>query len=131
MHEIAVLMKACDMAEQIAKDNRIRRIAYLRLEVGELTGYLPVFFEKYYPIAIEGRPVFEGSELIIDEVRGEGMCNACHSLYNIMKHEGRCPKCGSRDKTILGGQTFKIKDIGVAQEEEGDFEGSKEAPAGT
>ena len=29
-----------------------------------------------------------------------------------MKNEGRCPKCGSREKKILGGQQFLVKEIG-------------------
>ena len=33
----------------------------------------------------ENRPVFDGPRLIIDAVRGEGMCDECHTLYNVMK----------------------------------------------
>lgn len=112
MHEIAVLSKACDLAEKAAKENHLTHITYMRIEVGELSGYLPVFFRKYYPILIEDRPILKGSELIIDEKRGEGMCNECHSLYNIVKSQGVCPHCGSRSKTILSGTEFVIKDIG-------------------
>ena len=57
MHEISVLTKAVDLAESVAKDNGIDRIRYITLEVGELTGYVPVFFEKYFPIVTENRPV--------------------------------------------------------------------------
>lgn len=113
MHEVAVLSKAVNMGEQIAKENHISHIQYLRLEVGELTGYLPVFFERYYPIVTEDKPVYKDSELKIDIVKGECMCNECHSLYNVMKNKGRCPKCGSRSKTVLSGTEFKVKDIGV------------------
>lgn len=112
MHEIAVLSKACDLAEQTARSHNISHISYVRLEVGELTGYLPVFFRKYYPIVTEDRPLLKDSELFIDEERGEGMCNECHTLYNVMKQKGVCPKCGSRSKTILSGTEFKLKDIG-------------------
>ena len=30
-----------------------------------------------------------------------------------MEQKGVCPKCGSRRKTILGGQEFKVKEIGI------------------
>ncbi len=49
-------------------------------------------------------------------VRGEAMCNECHSLYNVMKCKGICPHCLSRDKTILSGQEFVVKEISVAEE---------------
>lgn len=112
MHEISVLKKAVDMAEETAKENGIERIVYITLEVGELTGYLPVFFYKYYPIVIENRPILEGSELKIITVTGEALCEDCQAMYNVMKAEGVCPSCGSRRKKILGGQQFSLKEIG-------------------
>jgi Zn finger protein HypA/HybF involved in hydrogenase expression len=33
-------------------------------------------------------------------------------MYNIMASEGKCPKCGSIYKKILGGQQFLLKEIG-------------------
>ena len=63
MHEISVLYRAVELAEETAKENGISRLSYITLEVGELSGYLPVFFEKYFPVVIEGREVFEGCEL--------------------------------------------------------------------
>ncbi len=112
MHEISVLQKAVDLAEQTAIDNHIERIAFLTLEVGELSGYLPVFFYKYFPIVTENRPVFEGTELKIITAAGEALCEECLAMYNVMKNEGKCPKCGSRRKRILGGQQFLLKEIG-------------------
>lgn len=112
MHEISVLKKAVDLAEQTALDNSIEHIAYITLEVGELSGYLPVFFHKYFPVVIEDRPVFEGAELKIISVKGEALCQECQALYNVMKNEGVCPVCGSRRKKILGGRQFTLKEIG-------------------
>ena len=114
MHEISVLKRAVDLAEQTAIDNNIDRIAYITLEVGELSGYLPVFFEKYFDVVIEDRPIFEGAELKMIRPRGEGLCLDCHAMYNVMQNEGMCPKCGSRNTKILGGQQFLLKEIGFA-----------------
>ena len=112
MHEIGVLTKTVDLVERVAKDNGLDHVGYITLEIGELTGYVPLFFEKYFPVVTEGRPVFEGTELRIRAVRGQALCSECQTLYNVMKQEGRCPKCGSREKKILGGQQFLVKDIG-------------------
>ena len=43
MHEISVLKQAVDIAEKTAQENNIARIAYLTIEVGELSGFIPVF----------------------------------------------------------------------------------------
>ncbi len=115
MHEISVLHKAIELAEQTAIDNNIDKIAYVTLEVGELSGYLPVFFEKYFPVVTEGKPMFAGAQLKMIIARGEGLCLNCNALYNIMQQEGKCPKCGSRSKKILGGRQFTLKEIGFVE----------------
>ena len=112
MHEIGVLTKAIKMVEEVAEQNQITKVKYITLEIGELTGYLPVFFEKYFPIVTEDKPVVRDAELKIQIVRGEALCRECQTLYNVMRHQGRCPKCKSREKQILGGQEFLVKEIG-------------------
>ncbi|MBR5015334.1 MAG: hydrogenase maturation nickel metallochaperone HypA, partial [Clostridia bacterium] len=54
----------------------------------------------------------EGSELHIITVAGEALCKDCEAMYNVARNEGACPKCGSRNKTILGGQEFVLREIG-------------------
>lgn len=112
MHEIGVLEEAVKTVVKIAEENKIEHVAYITLEIGELSGYLPVFFEKYFPIVTEDRPVVKDAKLHMQIIPGEALCTQCHTLYNVMKQEGKCPKCKSREKKILGGQEFLIKDIG-------------------
>ena len=111
MHEISALYRAVGVAEEAARSIPVDKITDLTLEVGELTGYLPTFFEKYFPEVTEERPIVRDAKLHIDIVRGEGICLDCYAMYNIMAQEGRCPRCGSRDKEILGGRDFKVKSI--------------------
>ncbi|MBQ9328899.1 MAG: hydrogenase maturation nickel metallochaperone HypA [Solobacterium sp.] len=115
MHEISVLVKAVELAEQTAEDNGIEEISYITLEVGELSGYLPVFFEKYFPIVVEHHPRLQKAELRMITPRGEGLCLNCSAIYNVMECQGVCPKCGSRSKKILGGQQFLLKEIGYEE----------------
>lgn len=116
MHEIGTLYEAVKTVERVAKENDIEKVAYISLEIGELTGLLPVFFEKYYSVVTLDKPMFKNSELKIKVIPGEALCNNCHSLFNVMKNEGCCPKCSSRDKLILGGQDFIIKEIASLEE---------------
>lgn len=111
MHEIGALTEAVKMAQAAAEENGVERIASILLEVGELSGILPVFLEKYYPIVIEDKELFKDSQLQIEQVPGRGLCLDCQSVYNIMRFEGVCPKCGSRSKKVLSGQDFILKSI--------------------
>lgn len=44
MHELGVLMQAVKTVDQIAKQNRIKQVKHMTLEVGEDSGFLPIFF---------------------------------------------------------------------------------------
>ena len=116
MHEISVLEAAAELADRTAAEAGVAQVAYLTLEVGELSGYLPIFFEKYWPVVVEARPRLAQAELRMEMARGEGLCLDCHALYNVMEHEGRCPACGSRRKEVLGGQDLVLKEIGYVEE---------------
>ena len=112
MHEISVLTRTVDLVENVARDNGLDHVSFITLEVGELSGYVPRFFESYFPVVTEGRPMFTNTELRILSVRGQALCRQCQSLYNVMKNEGCCPRCGSREKEILGGREFLVREIG-------------------
>ncbi|MBO4446484.1 MAG: hydrogenase maturation nickel metallochaperone HypA [Clostridia bacterium] len=113
MHEIGTLYEIVKSVEKVAIDNHAQKVEFIELDLGELTGMLPIFFEKYYPIVIEERPLFKNSSLKINEIKGEGVCNNCGKHYNIRQYEGTCPKCSSRDKQILSGRELLIKQIGI------------------
>lgn len=42
------------------------------------------------------------SKKFIRVVLGEGLCSDCRCLYNIMRCEGKCPRCVSSIKKVLG-----------------------------
>lgn len=111
MHEISALEEAVRTADKLAEEHGIDAIKVLTLEIGELTGYVPRFFEEYFPIVTEDKPRLHNCELKTRIVRGEALCRDCGALYNVLRSEGACPKCHSREKKILGGQEFVIKEI--------------------
>ena len=117
MHEIGVLYKMLEQVEEVAKENHVKKVKSIEIELGELSGMLPIFFEQYYSIVTENKPLFHESALIINEIPGEGLCLDCHTLYNIMKNEGKCPKCKSRNKKVLGGRDFVVKNIMVEEQD--------------
>lgn len=113
MHEIGTLYKIVKSVEKIAIENKATKVEFIALDIGELTGMMPIFFENYYPIVIEDKPMFNGSTLKMTEIAGEGICNNCGEKYNIKAYEGACPVCGSRDKEILSGRELLIHEIGI------------------
>lgn len=58
---------------RIATENRITRIKFIGLDVGEASSFVPVFLEKLYPVAIDQNPLLEQSSLKIHMVPGTGL----------------------------------------------------------
>lgn len=73
MHELGVLMQAVKTVSRIAKENKIEKIQQMTLEIGEDSGFLPVFFEKLFPVAIEKFPVMSEAELRVEMTSGKGL----------------------------------------------------------
>ena len=73
MHELGVLMQAVKTVNCIAEENRIEKIQQMTLEIGDASGFLPVFFEKLFPVAIENYPKLAEAELRMEKVEGKGL----------------------------------------------------------
>lgn len=73
MHELGVLMQAVKTVDQIAQQHKIKQIKHMTLEIGEESGFLPVFFEKLFPVAVEHYPVMNEAQLKMELVPGRGL----------------------------------------------------------
>lgn len=73
MHELGVLKYALKTVQNVAKENKIDEVKFIILDVGENSSYVPSFFEKLYPVAIEGNDFFKKTKLIIDIVPGKNL----------------------------------------------------------
>ncbi len=73
MHELGVLMQAVKTVNRIAEENRIGKIKQMTLEIGDESGFLPVFFEKLFPVAIENYPVMAEAELRMETTAGKSL----------------------------------------------------------
>lgn len=73
MHELGVLKHAIKTVSEIAKKNNIDSIKFITLEVGTQSSFVPMFFEKLFPVAIEGFTLFNDASLKIELVEGKNL----------------------------------------------------------
>lgn len=73
MHELGVLKHALKQVEQVAVRNNIERIKFVTLEVGTDSSFVPIFFEKLFPVAIDGIKLFENAKLNIEMTNGKNL----------------------------------------------------------
>lgn len=110
MHELGIMINVVRSVENFAKENGIREIATLVLQVGELSPIIPRFVKACYPAAVDGS-MLQDTELKIEVLPGNGICDNCKKVFNLIECEKKCPDCGSEDWELLSGREFMIKEI--------------------
>ena len=116
MHEVGVIRQVVRTVEDFAKENGITEVSGIVLDVGELSLVIPKYVEDIYQITVKGS-ILENAELTINVIPGMAECDECDEIFNVIEHEGYCPKCGSFEKQILTGKDFLIREIHVPEEE--------------
>jgi hydrogenase nickel incorporation protein HypA/HybF len=110
MHEIGVLMEVVKSVERFAKENEVEKIETLVLQIGELSSMIPKYMQTLYPAAVEGT-ILQGSILDIEILPANGLCKECKQVFYLVRENGCCPKCQSKEFELLSGKEFNIKEI--------------------
>ena len=116
MHEIGVVRQVIRTVEEFAKENDIKEVTGIVLDIGELSLVIPKYIDDIYKFTVKGT-ILENAELTMNVIPGMAECEECDEIFNVIEHEGYCPNCGSFEKEILSGRDFLIKEIHVPEEE--------------
>ena len=115
MHEIGVVRQVIRTVEEFAKENDIKEVTGIVLDIGELSLVIPKYIDDIYKFTVKGT-ILESAELTMNVIPGMAECEECDEIFNVIEHEGYCPNCGSFEKEILSGRDFLIKEIHVPEE---------------
>ncbi|MBS4539408.1 hydrogenase maturation nickel metallochaperone HypA [Clostridium sp. D2Q-11] len=110
MHELGVVIKVVKTVEDFAKKNGVKKIDTLVLQIGELSSMIPRYIEACYPAAVDGT-LMQDTKLKIEILPGNGRCNNCYKVFNLIKSHSQCPNCSSDEWELLSGKEFLIKEI--------------------
>jgi len=73
MHELGVLLQAVRAVDRMARSRQIDRVSFMTLSVGRESDYVPAFFEKLFPAAVEQFPTMKNAVLRIEMAPGRGL----------------------------------------------------------
>ncbi len=110
MHELGVICEVVNTVEKIAKENNVKRVSKIVLEVGELSGMVPEYIQDCFPAATY-KTSLEGVELGLDIIPGIAKCRDCGKEFNAKECDLKCPVCGGQNLEALSGREFIIKEI--------------------
>ena len=112
MHEIGIVKSMCKTVMDYAKENNIKCVKEIVVEIGEASLVIPQYVEELYPVVVADTEL-KDTKLIIEIIPGLAECDDCDEIYNVIENEGHCPNCGSFSKTVLSGKDFTIREIHV------------------
>ena len=112
MHEMALAESVREIVEVTARRHDARRVTAVQLEIGVLSHVEPEALRFCFDAVMRGG-LAEGATLEIARTPGEAWCMPCGETVPLQRKGDACPKCGSHQLAISGGDAMRVVDIGI------------------
>lgn len=113
MHELGVVFHVIDQVKEIAKENKVKHVNSVTIELGEVTTVIPYYLEDCWNWAVKKHEVLVDCKLKIETIKAVTYCEECKSEYETVKHGKICPNCGSEHTYLIKGNEFIVKEVEV------------------
>ena len=111
MHELGVVFHIIKTIEEVAEEEKLKRVSKVVLEVGEVSTVIPELLHDCWNWACKRTPLMEGCELDRIVIPAVTICEDCEKTYETVKYAKICPYCGSENTCLLEGNEVRIKEI--------------------
>lgn len=112
MHEMSLAEGVLQLIEDSAKTQNFSRVKTVWLEIGQLAG-VEVEAMQFCFEAVVNDSIAQGAELVIIELPGQAWCLHCAEVVNVTALYDACPKCGSHQVQVTGGNEMRVKELDV------------------
>ena len=119
MHEMSYVVRMVNLAQktveqELAKEqNKSQpkiKVNKIVVQVGEMTGVIPMYLHRYYPEAVKGT-LLEESELETEDLPAMVRCLDCETEYHpSVENEYSCPNCRSIQGKVTQGRDVILKE---------------------
>lgn len=113
MHELGVVFKVIEDVEAMAKENNVKHVNSVTLEIGTVSGIVPSYLEDVWKWAVEKHEITTGCKLKVEKIHAVTYCQDCEKEYNTIIYGKECPYCHSPNTYLLRGNEFIIKEMEV------------------
>ena len=111
MHELGTVFYVIEQVEKVCKENELTKVGSVTLEIGEVSGIIPMYIQDCWEWAKKRSEVMKDAELKIETLESVTYCVDCQKTYSTMKYKKICPYCGSENTYLLTGNEYNIKEI--------------------
>ena len=118
MHELGIVTHVAKSLDELAKENHLKKIGSVTLQVGEVSGIITDYFVDCWNYFKKRYDVLKDSELKLETIKAVTFCEDCKQEYETVKYAKICPYCGSEHTYLVTGNECIIKEIEAEGEEE-------------
>jgi hydrogenase nickel incorporation protein HypA/HybF len=101
-----------EIVDSIARDHGARRVAVVRLEIGRLA-QVEVEAMRFAFEVVKRGSLADGARLDIVEADGTAWCLPCAQPVPLAARGDACPRCGSHQLQVTGGDRMRVQDIEI------------------
>lgn len=108
MHEVTVCDSLLDLVEETARKHNARRVAVVRVRIGEISGVVPELLEHAFEILAPERNLTRNASLVMDRVKPAAHCETCGKDFEPEEYIFICPACGSGRTRLTAGDELSL-----------------------
>lgn len=116
MHELSVCQALIDQVENLACEQRARRVLSLVVGVGPLSGVEISLLKQAYPVAAAGT-VAEGAELELEHCPIRVHCRTCGEESVATANRLLCASCGDWQTDLVSGDELVLTRVEFLREQ--------------
>lgn len=120
MHELGIAFHISDSVEKIARENNVRSVSRVTLEVGEVSTVIPDYLTDVWNWNRTRTQYLKNCELVIEVISAVTYCRDCEREYPTVEYGRICPYCKSEKTFLVTGNEINIKEIEVEDNEGSD-----------
>lgn len=112
MHEMSLAESVREIVLDTARANGAARVLSVRLEIGALSQVEVEAMRFAFDVVMQDSPA-QGARLDVVETPGQAWCMPCSTPVTIERRGDACPKCGSHQLQVTGGERMRVMDIEI------------------
>ena len=112
MHEMSLCESVVRIVQKEANERKFRRVKVIRVEMGALSCATPEAMEFCFQAVSRGT-IAERARLDLVRLPGRAWCMGCGETVNINERYDCCPKCGTYELQVTGGDELRVAELEV------------------
>jgi hydrogenase nickel incorporation protein HypA/HybF len=100
--------------QTIADEYPSCQVKSIRVRIGEFSGVEPELLANAYSLLVTDTS-FARARLEVNRAKLEAVCSLCESDFRIKRFTFRCPYCGSRELSVVGGEELLLESIAMEE----------------